>query len=636
MRRAGRNVSSRIGASRHRLRTATTCLLASGLLAGVIVPVEAADLPAQSAKQTLSGKEPPAKAAKKKKKKKKACPKAGAAKKKKKKKTCPTKPAPRRATPTPPPTDSAAAARAAARRSRRRWTRRSPPRWPTRPSSSTRAAIPSRRGSPPGTIDEQRVAVLRGRVIDRNGAPLAGVTVAILDHPELGSTETRSDGALRHRRQRRRAPGADLREGRLPADRAAPRDAVAGLRPVLDDVAMIPLDSAATTIESNGGGLQVARSSVSTDPQGAAGTTMIFKPGTTATDRRSRTARPQPLPGPWTVRATEYTVGDIGPQRDARRAAADLGLHLRDRALDRRGGRRRRRARGLLQPGLGHTSRTSSTRPWACDMPSGYHARGGRRALDRRSRRAGDEDGRRHGRRWPIWTSTTTTRATREPAPSWRPSGSTPPSAPSSPSSTARARSSGGCRRAHFSEVDHNIPLGLPPGARPPPNERLQRRASNPRACGSIISCEDQTLRERLPVNGTPFSLFYASDRVPGPRRRDHARRAGDRADDPPRAQGHRRPGHRRGPPFGEQFYEAAPAAISTRLPEFEPNLHWEIPWDGTDIYGRPVQGKVPILVRRSTTSTRRFATPPTQESINSFGALRNDLIRLPGAQGLH
>jgi len=53
---------------------------------------------------------------------------------------------------------------------------------------------PIQEGVAPGTIEPLRVAVLRGQVLDRNGAPVPGVTVSIHGHAELGTTKTRADG----------------------------------------------------------------------------------------------------------------------------------------------------------------------------------------------------------------------------------------------------------------------------------------------------------------------------------------------------------------------------------------------------------------------------------------------------------
>ena len=164
-----------------------------------------------------------------------------------------------------------------------------------------------------GTIEDQRVAVLSGRVLDRAGAALPGVTVTIIDHPELGSTQTRSDGQY----DLAVNGGGPLtisyrKSGLLPAERRLDvpwQDYV----PVAD-VALVALDGVTSSIESAGADTQVARGSLSTDDQGSRRTTMIFQPGTTAQITLPGGGT-QALPGPWTVRATELTVGDTG--RDA-------------------------------------------------------------------------------------------------------------------------------------------------------------------------------------------------------------------------------------------------------------------------------------------------------------------------------
>ena len=45
-------------------------------------------------------------------------------------------------------------------------------------------------------IEETRAAVLRGKVLRRNGSPIDGVRVTVVDHPELGRTATRTDGGF--------------------------------------------------------------------------------------------------------------------------------------------------------------------------------------------------------------------------------------------------------------------------------------------------------------------------------------------------------------------------------------------------------------------------------------------------------
>ena len=53
---------------------------------------------------------------------------------------------------------------------------------------------PIQTGILPDTMEIERIAVLRGKVLQRDGDPLTGVTISILNHPEFGQTLSRSDG----------------------------------------------------------------------------------------------------------------------------------------------------------------------------------------------------------------------------------------------------------------------------------------------------------------------------------------------------------------------------------------------------------------------------------------------------------
>lgn len=171
-------------------------------------------------------------------------------------------------------------------------------------------ADPIQTGVTPGTIDPERAAVLRGKVLDKTNAPLPGVTISILDHPEFGQTLSRADGMfdlvvngggpLTVKYQK-----ADF----LPAQRQVEvpwQDYV-----MLPEMVLIQLDPQVTTVDLTTPGMKVTRGSVMTDSDGTRQTTLLFLPGTTATMR---------LPDNSTqelsilhVRATEYTVGSNGP-----------------------------------------------------------------------------------------------------------------------------------------------------------------------------------------------------------------------------------------------------------------------------------------------------------------------------------
>src|SRR6266545_5013696 len=45
-----------------------------------------------------------------------------------------------------------------------------------------------------GAIEARRAAVLRGRVLNRDGQALPGVTITVLNHPDFGQTHSRADG----------------------------------------------------------------------------------------------------------------------------------------------------------------------------------------------------------------------------------------------------------------------------------------------------------------------------------------------------------------------------------------------------------------------------------------------------------
>lgn len=163
----------------------------------------------------------------------------------------------------------------------------------------------------PGTIDPVRVAVVRGRVLSRDGEPLPGVRVEVFGHEELGHTLSRQDGAF----DLAVNGGAELtlaysRAGYLPAHRPVRtpwRDFV-----VAEDVVLLPHDDNATPVAMGAADAQVARGSVSVDEDGTRQATLLVPAGTQAELVLPDGSR-QPIPS-LTMRATEYTVGPRGPQ----------------------------------------------------------------------------------------------------------------------------------------------------------------------------------------------------------------------------------------------------------------------------------------------------------------------------------
>lgn len=169
---------------------------------------------------------------------------------------------------------------------------------------------PIQAGVEPGTLDPRRIAVMRGQVFGRDGEPLPGVKVAVLDHPELGWTLSRADGWFDLAVNGGGIVTLDYsKEGYLPVQRQvrAPwRDWA-----FAEEAVLLPYDSVSTAITGGAADAQVARGSVQTDADGSRQATVVFPAGTTA-EIELGDGTVQPLPT-LTLRATEYTVGPLGP-----------------------------------------------------------------------------------------------------------------------------------------------------------------------------------------------------------------------------------------------------------------------------------------------------------------------------------
>ncbi len=173
-------------------------------------------------------------------------------------------------------------------------------------------ANPIQTGVAPNTIEPKRAAVIRGTVLDKTNAPLPGVTITILNHPEFGQTLSRADGMFDMA-----VNGGGLltvsyrKSGLLSAQRQvnAPwQDYV-----MAPDAMLIQLDNRVTAIDlTNTTTVQVARGNPVTDVDGTRQATILFPAGAQAT----MTLPDGSIQAMTTlhVRATEFTVGSNGPQ----------------------------------------------------------------------------------------------------------------------------------------------------------------------------------------------------------------------------------------------------------------------------------------------------------------------------------
>jgi len=141
----------------------------------------------------------------------------------------------------------------------------------------------------------------------------------------------------------------------------------------------------------------------------------------------------------------------------------------------------------------------------------------------------------------------------------------------------------------HFSSWDCNWGFGPPDDAEEPKqnpdNDIIKDEDKSCKKSGSIIECQNQILGERIPVIGTPFSLNYRSDRVPG-RKASATLNIQVTGDTIPSS-------------LDSVMLEIT---IAGRIFEIElsakVNQSYEFVWDGLDTYGREMSGTQTANVR--------------------------------------
>jgi hypothetical protein len=132
-----------------------------------------------------------------------------------------------------------------------------------------------------GTIDVRRAAVIRGAARSTGGAPLSGVIVEVLDHPEYGSTRTFADGMFAMAVNGGGPLVVTYRsDGYLPVARQVEVPWQDYARAA--DVVMTAYDTAMTSIDLSAAAAAVARGSVVADADGVRQATLIFPAGTQA------------------------------------------------------------------------------------------------------------------------------------------------------------------------------------------------------------------------------------------------------------------------------------------------------------------------------------------------------------------
>ncbi|HXU62114.1 MAG TPA: kelch repeat-containing protein, partial [Polyangia bacterium] len=431
-------------------------------------------------------------------------------------------------------------------------------------------------GVAPGIFDRARIGVIRGRVLSNAGAGISGVSVTTFNGVDYGATVTDADGTYSFV-----VNGADQYRllytltGYLPVQRTE------WVRPQdyswFPDVVLTAVDPASTSVDLAAGSVTTAIASMSADASGSRQSILMFMPGTEATVVHAD-GTTQPVAN-MTVHSTEYTVGPSGPNAMPANLPATSGytyaLEFSVDEVDQTSGDQIQFNQPVVHyvdnflhfpvgtpvpVGVLHESEGS----W-CAAPNGIVVK----VLDVSSGAAeldvnGDEvaDDADALAALGITDQELATLATLYmPGDSlWR------------------------VPLAHFSAYDFNWGVQLPTDAQSPADTVTAdpddtRKKTVTKCKGTSVECQDQILGESVPIVGTPFSLEYASDRVPG---RTLASGSTIRL-----SGGRSLPASLKRIEFtaeiaGQQFHETfAPA----------PNLTTHFQWNGLDAFGRQPVG---------------------------------------------
>ena len=462
---------------------------------------------------------------------------------------------------------------------------------------------PIQTGVAPGTMDPKRVAVLRGRVLDRAGQPISGVTINVSGHPEYGQTLTRLDGGF----DLAVNGGARLlvhygKNGLLSVQRHVQvpwQDYV-----WLPDVVLIARDSKVTAIDLAAPGMKATQGSPVSDTDGARQSTVLFPAGVTAqvynADGSTRSV------SALHVQMTEFTVGDAGPRAmpgelpavtgytyAIELAAAEAGVKIAGKDV-------------LFSQPVVFYEKNFLDFPVGGSVPLGYYdgERGAWVPND-------------NGRVVKI-VSITAGKANLD-----TDGDGVADNNPALGITDAERERLAGLYNAgqslwrmpiqHFSIWDANWPWGAAPGSKPPeiPANLIDLLKSHyckePRSrdCGSIVEIQDQALGEWLPLTGTSFNLHYTSYRSPG--------RTVNRILNILLSTATLPPGLKR---IDLEVSVAGRKIIQSFVPQA--NLVHTFTWDGLDAYGRPVAGSGRALVRVGNVYDGFYQSPSTLQQ--SFG----------------
>jgi RHS repeat-associated protein len=355
------------------------------------------------------------------------------------------------------------------------------------------------------SFSRARTAVIRGRVTNESGAPLAGAQVSIPGHPEWGAITTPASGSFDFVVQG--GGRVTLRidaAGRFSAQRSARTRW--GKYAVLPDVALLPASAKTTAVDLNGASAwQVAAGDTVSDSNGARTMHVLFPPGVHAT-AVAQDGTQSALPH-GTLRVTEFTRGALGPSAMPGEIAPTVAYtYATALGFDEASAAKTVRfdanvisyVDNFLHKKVGvpvpSGTYVASGDTWSAE-PSGrvvavVTGANGQLALD------GDGDG--------VADNL---------------AGATPGELAALAGFASAGTSYWRVPLAHFSFLDFNDGQAPPDGADGPVEADGNGDRSDERcemSGASTIACEDQTLGDDIDLVGTGMALHYESDRVPG------------------------------------------------------------------------------------------------------------------------
>ena len=445
-------------------------------------------------------------------------------------------------------------------------------------------------------LDLARLAVLRAKVTDAEGEPVAGVRANVGGRPEFGYTFSRADGmvdlvANGGEVVHVRTGGA----GFLTVDREVTPEQLTYAW--ADDVVITRLDATVTEVDLSKlkrKGL-VASSTPVEDESGVRTARIYFPPNTTAVAQFADGQRGELSTA--SIRLTEYTVGERGDAAMPAVLPEDSGYtYAVELSVD------EARAAGaqevtFSQPVYLYIDNFLDFEVGS-PVPAGFYLRSAR-----------------------VWDASANGVVMRKTA------GGTEPDLDLTKKELkqlevlyAEGDTFWRVPIEHFSPIDCNWPYEFPEDAVDPneiPDFPSTRDKDPCAEAGSVIECQNQVLSKSLALPGTPHSLVYRSDRVVGSGRGFDFPLTGDEVPES----------------LMKIIVTVDLAGVYTRK-EYEPapNLTHVFEWDRKDAYGRDVSGKWPIKVAVGFVYEIQYTRPPNERAFAAAGgeAIGDGRLTLP------